>query len=172
MKRVKQISIDILVDDSVDGFNLASEVNNALESQFIILGCGFTEDLTKVYMEQYPDLMGLETERELLLEKGELGLWKVSYGLEECYRITDDGSGICNSIEEMCEYYGSEEVKLVNIILEKGNYIMFVNKETLDDCTYEEYIAQFEDEDGEYSIFPYVDFDTYEKAKEILDLLK
>ena len=62
--------------------------------------------------------------RELIMKKGNLGMWRVSNGVETCYKITDDGGGYCNSIEEMCEYYNGEEVKLVNIILEKGNDVV------------------------------------------------
>lgn len=109
--------------------------------------------------------------KELLLEKGCLGLWKLDNGVEEVYKITDDGSGYCNSIEEMCKYYNGEEVKLVNIILEKGNSVMFVNIETLNYHTYEEYLAQFENE-GYFLIFPYVNFEKYENAKEIWDILE
>ena len=108
---------------------------------------------------------------EVLLSKNHLDLWKVSDGIEECYRITDDGSGYCNSIEEMCEYYHGDEIGLVNIILAKGNNVVFVNIETLGEHTYDEYISQFENE-GDFFIFPYVNFETYEKAKEIWDLLE
>lgn len=58
MDRVKQISIDILVDDTVDGVNLADEIADILEErQFVVMGCGFNEDMTETYMECYPDLM-------------------------------------------------------------------------------------------------------------------
>lgn len=58
MDRVKQISIDILVDDTVDGVNLADEIANILEErQFVIMGCGFNEDMTETYIDCYPDLM-------------------------------------------------------------------------------------------------------------------
>ena len=58
MKRVKQISIDILVDDTVDGVNLADEVDRFLEkSQFTVVGYGFNEDLTDVYEELFPSLI-------------------------------------------------------------------------------------------------------------------
>ena len=58
MKRVKQISLDILVDDDVDGMNLADEVADYLEErQFVVLGCGFQDDITETYMEHYPKLM-------------------------------------------------------------------------------------------------------------------
>lgn len=107
---------------------------------------------------------------EVIFSKGNLDLWKINNGVEEWYRITDDGSGCCNSIEEMCAYYHGDEIGLVNIIIEKGNNIAFVNKETLNYCTYEEYIAQFETEQ-DFDIFPYVNFKTYEQAKEIWDLL-
>ena len=42
MKRVKQISFDILVDEGVDGMNLADEVSDFLEANgYRILGLVF-----------------------------------------------------------------------------------------------------------------------------------
>ena len=50
MKRVKQISFDILVDEGVDGMNLADEVSDFLEANgYRILGAGFQEDMTEFY---------------------------------------------------------------------------------------------------------------------------
>ena len=50
MKRVKQISFDILVDEDVDGMNLADEVSDFLEANgYRILGAGFQEDMTEFY---------------------------------------------------------------------------------------------------------------------------
>ena len=50
MKRVKQISFDILVDEDVDGMNLADEVSDFLEANgYRILGVGFQEDVTEFY---------------------------------------------------------------------------------------------------------------------------
>ena len=57
MKRVKQISIDILVDDTYDGVYLADDVAMALEDDgFAIVAYGFNEDLTEDYMEYSPHL--------------------------------------------------------------------------------------------------------------------
>lgn len=57
MKRVKQISIDILVDDAVDGVDLADDVAMALEEVgFNIAGYGFNEDLTEDYMDYLPSV--------------------------------------------------------------------------------------------------------------------
>lgn len=112
--------------------------------------------------------------RELMLEKGDFGLWRVCDGAEECFRITDDGGGYCNSIEEMCRYYNGDEIGLVKQILQRGNNVIFADHGESygkGEYSYEEYLSQFEKSDGDYIIFPYVDFDTYEKAKEIFDLL-
>ena len=50
MKRVKQISFDILVDEGVDGMSLADEVSDFLEANgYRILGSGFQEDMTEFY---------------------------------------------------------------------------------------------------------------------------
>lgn len=57
MKRVKQISVDILVDDTEDGMFLADDVAMALEDAgFSIAGYGFNEDLTEDYMNYLPNL--------------------------------------------------------------------------------------------------------------------
>lgn len=58
MKRVKQISIDILVDDNTDGISLAEGVADTLKGeQFVVLGSGFQDDMTEVYMKCYPNLI-------------------------------------------------------------------------------------------------------------------
>ena len=58
MKRVKQISLDILVHPNIDGDRLSEEVAEALESLgYTVLGAGFQEDMTEVYEEDYPDLL-------------------------------------------------------------------------------------------------------------------
>ena len=58
MKRIKQISLDILVDENVDGENLANKVAGILkEKQLNILGYGFQGDITEVYKECYPNLI-------------------------------------------------------------------------------------------------------------------
>lgn len=52
MKRVKQISFDILVDEGVDGMNLADEVSDFLAANgYRILGAGFEGDITEFYKE-------------------------------------------------------------------------------------------------------------------------
>lgn len=54
MKKVKQISFDILVDENVDGFDLAECVADFLEANgYRILGAGFQEDLTAIYKDEY-----------------------------------------------------------------------------------------------------------------------
>lgn len=58
MKRIKQISLDILVEPDIDGMKLSDEVAEALENLgFTILGAGFQEDMTEIYEEFYPDLL-------------------------------------------------------------------------------------------------------------------
>ena len=114
--------------------------------------------------------------REKIEEKGlfreaPLGLWKVTDGTETVYRITDDGCGYCNSIEEMSSYYNNgDEIGLVNKILEKENEILFENCVSGAEATYEEYLEQFK-RDKDFPIIPYINFKSYEKAKEIWDLL-
>lgn len=52
MKRIKQISLDIAVDETVDGVELAEEIANCLEENgYYIAGSAFTEDLTKEYKD-------------------------------------------------------------------------------------------------------------------------
>ena len=58
MKRVKRISMDILVEDTVDGVDLADKIADAMEEmQFIVLGCCFDDDLTKDYEEHFSELL-------------------------------------------------------------------------------------------------------------------
>ncbi len=100
-----------------------------------------------------------------------LKLWESTDGIKKVYRITDDGSGYCNSIEEMSAYYSQgTEIDLVKEIMKRENKILFENLVSGEEHTYEEYIEQFENED-DFPIMPYVDFESYEKAKEIWDLL-
>lgn len=57
MKRVKQISIDILVDEDMDGCVLAEQIAKDLEAQGnIVLGTSFQEDLTELYQRDYPNV--------------------------------------------------------------------------------------------------------------------
>ena len=54
MKEVKQIGLDILVDESINGSNLAEEVACFLEKNgYAVLGAMFHEDLTDVYRDEY-----------------------------------------------------------------------------------------------------------------------
>ena len=58
MKRVKQISLDIVVGPDADGDALSQEVQIELERRgFTILGAAFQDDLTDVYSEHYPKLL-------------------------------------------------------------------------------------------------------------------
>jgi len=58
MKRVKQISLDILVGPECDGEELAQTVNDELERRgFAVLGAGFQYDMTEVYESLYPELL-------------------------------------------------------------------------------------------------------------------
>ena len=58
MKRVKQISLDILVDAEVDGNDLSEEIAKSLEGLgFIVLGSDFNDDLTDIYKEYFPKML-------------------------------------------------------------------------------------------------------------------
>ena len=58
MKRVKQISLDILVDAEVDGNDLSEEIAQALEGlSFVVLGSDFNDDLTDAYNEYFPKML-------------------------------------------------------------------------------------------------------------------
>lgn len=105
---------------------------------------------------------------------GILGLWERYRGE---WVITNDGTGVCNSIEEMSAYYNNgDEINLVKEIISNGNDVIFVDHGEVygkGKYTYEEYLAQFDDEDAkEYIIFPFVTFTSLEKAKKIFDLLQ
>ena len=105
--------------------------------------------------------------RKKLHTKGELCLWEHCFGYDGETWYTIHEENVCNSLEEICYAYGGKEVELVNEVIKRGNKVMFT-----DDATYEEYLAQFDDyENVENPIYPYCCFETYEKAKEIWDLL-
>ena len=73
MKKAKQISIDILVDDDIDGTNLAEEIAKMLEERmFIVLGCSFQGDMTETYKKSYPDLMEEFKSEVLIVQKHEI----------------------------------------------------------------------------------------------------
>lgn len=58
MKRVKQISIDILVDEDKDGCVLAEQIAKNLEAEGnIVLGASFQDDLTELYKRDYLELL-------------------------------------------------------------------------------------------------------------------
>lgn len=58
MKRVKQISLDIVVGSETDGEELAETIANELERRgYRIVGAGFQDDMTDVYKEHYPQLL-------------------------------------------------------------------------------------------------------------------
>ena len=58
MKRVKQISVDIMVDENIDGCELAEQIEKDLEAEGnIILGSSFQDDLTELYKRDYPELL-------------------------------------------------------------------------------------------------------------------
>jgi hypothetical protein len=53
-KRVKQISLDILIDESIDGEDLAQAIRTELEEYglgLMVLGAGFQYDLTDDYTD-------------------------------------------------------------------------------------------------------------------------
>ena len=58
MKKVKQISIDILVNEDKDGCVLAEQIAKDLENiGNIVLGSVFQADMTKLYERDYPELL-------------------------------------------------------------------------------------------------------------------
>ena len=58
MKRVKQISVDIMVDGNIDGCELAERIAKDLEAEGnIVLGSSFQDDLTELYKRDYPELL-------------------------------------------------------------------------------------------------------------------
>lgn len=109
--------------------------------------------------------------RRQILKKGKLGLWKITNKGVTIYRITDDGCGFCNSIEEMSSYYlHGTEIELVKEILHNGNKILFENIVSGESATYEEYLEQFK-KNGDFLIVPYINFETYEQALRIWERL-
>lgn len=57
MKRVKQISVDIMVDGNIDGCEFAEQIAKDLKNEgHIVLGSSFQEDMTEEYKLYYPEL--------------------------------------------------------------------------------------------------------------------
>lgn len=57
-KHVKQISLDVLVNEDVNGEDLAEIISNTVEEHgYIVIGAGFQEDMTAVYKRDYPELL-------------------------------------------------------------------------------------------------------------------
>jgi hypothetical protein len=56
-KRVKRIGLEILVDESVDGDNLAEEIAEQLDGDYAVIGSSFQEDLTEIYEKSFPDML-------------------------------------------------------------------------------------------------------------------
>lgn len=59
-KRVLQVSLDILIDESIDGEDLAKAIRTELEEHGLgltVLGAGYQYDLTEEYKKCYPDTM-------------------------------------------------------------------------------------------------------------------
>lgn len=58
MSKVKQITLDVVTDDNVDGYELSNMVEKILKQQGInVVGNDFTADLTETYDKFYPDLL-------------------------------------------------------------------------------------------------------------------
>ena len=58
MKRVKQVSLDVLAGPYIDGEELAEHIADELERRgFRILGAGFQDDLTDEYKEHFPKML-------------------------------------------------------------------------------------------------------------------
>lgn len=56
--RVKQISIDIVVGEKVDGVELSEEILYCLEENgYNVVGVQFNDDLTEIYKKDYPELL-------------------------------------------------------------------------------------------------------------------
>lgn len=88
MNRVKQISLDILVNESVDGEKLAKEIENKLENNnYIVLGSMFNEDITEAYenIKEYTELL---KENCKLTNEQKAIIYCEKYGILP-YKITD-----------------------------------------------------------------------------------
>lgn len=159
---IAEIPKDTIIDEIFEVLEAFSEEDDGLDEYLYY----------KYYLEE--NLGKRRFIRECLATKDVLGLWEITNGTEKCYRITDDGCGVCNSIEEMSSYFKGGETALVDEIIKRGNTVFF--ESDAGTATYDEYLEQFAVyEDGgcpKHPIYPYVNFETYEKAKEIWDLLE
>ena len=58
MSKIKQISLDILVGDEIDGMKLADLIMEELNRRgYTVVGAGFQEDMTEIYEEYYSELL-------------------------------------------------------------------------------------------------------------------
>lgn len=169
---VAEIPKDTIIDEIFEVLEAFSEENDGLDEHWYYKYYLDEYLYYKYYLEE--NLGKRRFIRECLATKDILGLWEITNGTEKCYRITDDGSGVCNSIEEMSNYFKGGETALVDEIIKRGNKVFF--ESDVGTATYDEYLEQFAVyEDGgcpEHPVYPYIDFETYEKAKEIWDLLE
>lgn len=102
-----------------------------------------------------------------LEEKGKIVLWEHCAERSNDIWYTIHEEDMCNSLEEIAyAFHDGDEIGLVNEVISRGNKVDFT-----DDATYGEYLKQFEEYDCINPIYPYCCFETYEKAKEIFDLL-
>ena len=54
MRRIKQISFDVIVNENVDGYDLAEEIADFLSKNgYDVLGSSFQEDMTDLYKDVY-----------------------------------------------------------------------------------------------------------------------
>ena len=103
-------------------------------------------------------------------EKEKLCLWEHS-SCDGGTWYTINENDMCNSLEEICYAYNGKEVDLVNEVMKRGNKVVFSGNAS--SASYEDYIAQFDNyEKVKNPIYPYCCFETYEKAREICDLLE
>lgn len=57
MKRVKQISLDIVVNENVDGCDFAEEVADFLEANgYMVIGASFQDDMTDIYAKYLEEI--------------------------------------------------------------------------------------------------------------------
>ena len=96
MKRVKQISVDIMVDGNIDGCELATQIARDLVNKGnIILGASFQGDLTEEYKRAYPELLEESEETEVI----EMENNNIQFTNEELQLLSD---GMLALIDNSC----------------------------------------------------------------------
>lgn len=133
MSKVKQITLDILTNDDVDGFKFAKYIEDVLNNNdlhvkdFYVVGSDFTEDLTDVYKKHYPEIFN---ENHIDENKQELRVIEIYGGMTGEYELilTDAPDDLIEELLKIINYL--EECglhcKSPYALIENSNYTVLI----------------------------------------------